>query len=241
MAYEPSVKEIKELREKTSAGLALCKEALVKSEGDMEKAHEYVNERSDVISRLYNTTRAKIGLCKIAFDEADKDFEKAVEIIKERGWEGDAIEDPAEEKEGVLGVYVHNIGHKLVAVVELFCDTDFVAKNENFLELADKLAQQAAAMGAEYATPDDVPETEIEQIKEVVEKSEEFKDKPEEVKENIVEGKIEKLYEEKCLTKQKYFKDDEKTVRNLVDDAINTLGEKIYIGEIYRIELGKDL
>jgi elongation factor Ts len=239
MAYEPKLDEIKEIREKTSAGLALCKEALIKGEGDYDKAMEYINQRSDVVSRLYNLTRAKIIHCRLAFEEAEKDFEKAVEIIKERGWEGDNIEDPSEEKDGRLGVYVHNVSYKLVAVVEVFCDTDFVAKHEDFEELAHILAQQAAAMGAEYATPDDVPEEEIEQIRETVEKSGEFDDKPEEVVEKIIEGKIEKFYEEKCLTKQTYFKDEDKTIRNLIDDAISTLGEKIYVGKIYRIELGK--
>lgn len=239
MAYKPSVEDIKKLRKKTQAGMALCKEALKKSEGDMEKAMEYVNERSDVVSRLYNLTRAKIIHCRLAFEEAEKDFEKALEIIKERGWEGDTIEDPSEEKDGVLGTYVHSIGQKLVAVVEVFCDTDFVSQHEDFQKLAHELAQQVAAMGAEYATPDDVPEEAIEQIKDNVKNSGEFDDKPKKVVEKILEGKIEKFYEEKCLTKQKYFKNDEKTIRNLIDEAISTLGEKIYVGKIYRIELGK--
>jgi elongation factor Ts len=239
MAYKPSVDEIKQLREKTSAGLRLCKEALTEEEGDMDKAIEYVNDRSDVISRLYNNTRAKIIHCKIAFEDAEGDFEKALEIIKERGWEGDNIEDGTENKEGILGVYHHSVGQKLLGVVEVFCDTDFVAKHEDFQKLAQQLAQQVAAMGAEYATPDDVPEEKIEEIRDVVERTEEFKDKPENVREKILEGKIEKFYEENCLTKQTYFKNEDKTIRNLIDEAIGALGEKIHLGKIYRIELGK--
>ena len=89
-----TVEDIKTLRAKTSAGMALCKEALTKSDGDMKKAVEYINKRSDVISRLRNLTGAKIGLCKLAFEEAEKDFEKAVELIQQRGCDehkGDGI------------------------------------------------------------------------------------------------------------------------------------------------------
>ena len=96
-----SIEDIKKLRAKTSAGMALCKEALSKEKGDMDKAVEYINKRSDVISRLHNLTGAKIGLCKLAFEEVGKDFEKATVLIKKRGWD-EAIEPEGELERGLL-------------------------------------------------------------------------------------------------------------------------------------------
>ena len=84
-----SVDDIKKLRAKTSAGMGLCKEALEKSQGDMDKAIAYINDRSDVIGRLHNLTGAKIGLCKLAFEETGNDFEKEVALIEEKGWNED--------------------------------------------------------------------------------------------------------------------------------------------------------
>ena len=102
-----TVDDIKTLRAKTSAGMVLCKEALVKSDGDMKKAVEYINERSDVIGRLHSLTGAKIGLCKLAYEDAEKDFEKAVELIKERGWDDPVAGDTDGKAEGVIDAYVH--------------------------------------------------------------------------------------------------------------------------------------
>lgn len=232
--------QIKQLRAKTFAGLALCKEALQKNKGDMDKAIEYVNERSDVVGRLYNLTGAKIIHCKLAYEDADKDFEKAVEIIKEKGWEGDinACGDDT-KREGVLGVYHHGTDKKIVGVVELFCDTDFVARNEAFQQLAQELAMQVVATNPKYGDKDSVPEDVTEAEKKMLMKSDDVKGKPEKIVEKIVEGKMKKFYEDNCLLEQVYFKDDSKIVRNLVDEAILTLGEKINVGKVYRIELGK--
>lgn len=238
---EAKLEDIKELRKKTFAGLALCKEALSESGGDMYKAIEYVNKRSDVVSRLYNQTGAKIIHCKLAFEESEGDFEKAVDIIKERGWMEDSAGEGAEEdtsKEGVLGTYVHT-DRKLVTIVEVFCDTDFVAKSDAFINLANDLAMQAAAAGARYTIPEHIPEEEMEVQKKIVEESDEFKDKSEDVIEKILEGKMEKFFEKNCLVCQKFFKDDTKQVQELVDDAISSLGEKIHLGRIYRIRLGE--
>lgn len=234
--------DIIKLRAKTSAGMALCKEALVESSGDMDKAVKYINKRSDVVSRLYNQTGAKIGHCKLALEEADNDFEKAAEIIKERGWEDDLSASASSEdtnKDGVIGVYVHGVDQKVVAMVELLCDTDFVAKNEKFKELAHELAMQVAALNPKYADRDSIPEDVLKKEKELIEKSDDVKGKPENVVEKIIEGKMNKFYQENCLLEQKYFKDEDVKVQSLVDDAITTLGEKIRIGRIFRMKLGE--
>lgn len=234
-----SINEIKNLREKTFAGMALCKEALVKSGGDMAKAIEYVNKRSDVIGRLFNLTGAKIGNCKVAYELAGKDFEKAIEIIKEKGWAVDVAKGPAVAKEGVIGTYVHGVNQKVVALVELVCDTDFVAKNEEFRNLAHELAMQVASTKAKYADRDSIPADVIEEQKKALSEDPSLKKKPAEIVEKIIEGKMNKFYEENCLLDQKYFRDETKTMRNLVDEVLGKLGEKIRVGRIYRMAIGE--
>ena len=239
MAYKVKVEDIKSLRAKTSAGMALCKEALAKSDGDMEKAVEYINKRSDVISRLRNLTGAKIGLCKLALEEAEKDFEKAVEIIKERGWDEPIGEDLGEKVEGVIESYVHGKEQRLAALVEVRCKTDFVARNEDFREFAHEVVLQVAAMKPQYVSKDDVPENVLAELKELFTKEAKMEGKPENIVEKIVEGKMEKFYTEKCLLEQKWFKDEEKTIGDLLGNAVQKMGEPIEIARFVLWEMGQ--
>jgi elongation factor Ts len=234
-----TVEEIKELRAKTSAGMVLCKEALVKSKGNMNKAVEYINKRSDVISRLRNLTGAKIGLCKLALEEAEKDFEKAVEIIKERGWDEPIGEDMGGKVEGIIESYVHGKEQKLAALVEVRCKTDFVARNEDFREFVHEIVLQVAAMKPEYVSKEDIPEKEIVKLKELFKKEAKAEGKPGNITDKIVEGKLIKFYSEKCLLQQKWFKDEEKTIGSLLDRAVQKLGEPIEIHRILIWEVGK--
>jgi elongation factor Ts len=233
-----TAKDIMELRKKTSAGIGLCKEALESSSGDMQKAVEYINSKSDVVSRIYNMTGAKIGLIKIALQDADEDYAKAIEIIKERGWEGDAVDDAEGNAEGMIGSYVHT-DKKTVALVEVHCQTDFVAKNDNYIEFANELAKQAAAMKPEYVSKDLIPEEKMEELKDLFTRELKEEGKPEEMIEKIIEGKFNKYYQEKCLMQQKWFKDDSKTMQSLLDEAIGSLGEPISVKRLVVWELGK--
>lgn len=234
-----TVEEIKTLRAKTSAGMALCKEALVKSNGDMDKAVEYINKRSDVISRLRNLTGAKIGLCKLALEDAEKDFEKAVEIIKERGWDQSVGEDMGEKVEGIIESYVHGKEQNLAALVEVRCKTDFVARNEDFREFVHEVVLQVAAMKPVYVSKDDVSEEDVEKLKELFKKEAKAEGKPDNITDKIVEGKLIKFYSEKCLLEQKWFKDEEKTMGGLLDNATQKLGEPIEIHRVLIWEVGK--
>lgn len=235
-----SIEDIKLLRAKTSAGMALCKEALAKSKGDMDKAIEYINSRSDVINRLHNLTGAKIGLCKMALEESEKDFEKAVALIKERGWDEPIEPDCASEVgEGIIETYVHGKEQKLVALVEATCKTDFVARNEDFRSFVHELALQVAAMKPVYVSKDSIPTEKLEEMKEIFNKEAQAEGKPANIAEKIVEGKLSKYYQEKCLLEQKWFKDDSKTMGNLLDEAISKLGEPIEIRRILIWEFGK--
>jgi elongation factor Ts len=239
MEYKVKVEDIKSLRAKTSAGMALCKEALAKSDGNMDKAVEYINKHSDAISRLRNLTGAKIGLCKLALQEAGKDFEKAVEIIKERGWNEPIGEDLGEKVEGVIESYVHGKEQKLAALVEVRCKTDFVARNEDFREFAHEVVLQVAAMKPQYVSKEDVPENVLTELKELFTKEAKMEGKPENIIEKIVEGKMEKFYSEKCLLEQKWFKNEEKTIGDLLSNAIQKIGEPIEIARFILWEVGQ--
>jgi elongation factor Ts len=232
------VEDIKQLRARTSAGMALCKEALEKSGGDMDTAIEYINERSDVIARLHNLTGAKIGLCKLALEETDKDFEKAVDLIKERGWD-EPIEPECEVGNGIIDSYLHGTDQKLASLVEVKCKTDFVAKNDEFKEFVHELSLQVAAMKPKYISKEDIPEDEHEELKETFQKEAEAEGKPENILPKIVEGKLNKYYQENCLLEQKWFKDESKTIKNLLDEAMTKLGEPLEVRRILFWEFGK--
>lgn len=234
-----SVDDIRTLRNKTSAGMGLCKEALIKSDGDMTKAIEYINERSDVISRLRNLTGAKIGLCKLAYDEADKDFEKAVALINERGWNEPIGDEEEEIGEGIIESYVHGKEQRLVSLVEVKCKTDFVARNEDFKIFAHELALQIAAMKPEYISKENISEEELNKLKDIFQKEAKSEGKPENIREKIVEGKLNKFFSEKCLLEQKWFKDETKTISNLLDEATQKLGEPLEIRRMLIWEFGK--
>ncbi|KKR06358.1 MAG: Elongation factor Ts [candidate division WS6 bacterium GW2011_GWF2_39_15] len=237
MAY--TLDDIKMLRAKTSAGMALCKEALESSKGDMEKAVAYINSKSDVVSRLRNLTGAKIGLCKLALEDAGNDFEKAVEIINERGWNDPVGNDTSEKTEGIIDAYVHGIDKRLVSVVEVTCKTDFVARNDGFKAFVHEIALQVAAMKPAYISKEAIPQEKIDELKVLFERELKEEGKPENMLGKIVEGKFSKYYSENCLLEQKWFKDESKTIKSLLDEHIQKLGEPLAIRRIMIWELGK--
>lgn len=239
MAKKITIEDIKALREKTSAGMALCKEALEKSDGDMKKAIEYINERSDVIGRLRDLTGAKIGLSKIAYNDSGKDFEKAVEIIKERGWDQPIEGDPDEKYEGIIDAYVHGKEKRLVALAEVACKTDFVSKNDDFRDFVHEIVLQVAAMKPEFISREGIDKKEMKSLKDAFVKEVEAEKKPKAMQEKIVEGKMNKYLAEKCLLEQKWFKDESKTMKELLDEATQKMGEPLTIKRILVWELGK--
>lgn len=233
-----SIEDIKLLRAKTSAGMGLCKEALTKSDGDMAKAIEYINSRSDVVNRLHNLTGAKIGHCKLAFEESGKDFEKAVALIKERGWD-EPIENECSVGEGIIESYVHGKEQKLVSLVEVTCKTDFVARNDDFRTFVHELALQIAAMKPVYVSKESISAEKISEITEIFNKEVISEGKPAEMAEKIVAGKLSKFYQENCLLEQKWFKDESKSIQNLLDESISKLGEPLEIKRFLIWEFGK--
>lgn len=235
-----SMEDVKVLRAKTSAGISLCKEALEACDGDMQKAAAYINERSDVISRLHDLTGAKIGLCKIAFTDAEQNFEKAVEIIHERGWNDEVSKDSKPEvKEGIIEAYVHGTDKKTVSLVEVTCQTDFVARNDMFKTFAHEVAMQVAAMKPVFVSEKEIPEEKMTELKELFAREAEAEGKPANILPKIIEGKMAKYLQENCLMNQKWFKDESKTIQNLLDETVATIGETITIRRLMVWKFGE--
>lgn len=187
------------------------------------------------IKKLREKTAAGMMDCKQALEEAEGDFDKAVEIIRKKGQDIAAKKSDREASEGVIAAYIHP-NKKLGAMVEINCETDFVARNQEFLDLAQEIAMQVAASDPQYVSSDDVPEEVL------VEKTAEFKeqinqDKPVEVQEKIIVGKLKKFQEEISLLPRELVKDPEKTVAKLLEEKIAKLGENISIKNFIRYQI----
>jgi elongation factor Ts len=170
--------------------------------------------------------------------EVNGDFDEAAKLLKKRGLAVAAKKAEREANEGLVEAYVH-AGGKLGVLVELNCETDFVARTEDFQELAHDVAMQVAGAGAKYVTPEDIPQDVLERERE--RHLEEIGDgKPEEIVQKIVDGKLKKYYQEVCLLEQPFIKDEEMTVRDLITGKIAKLGENIKVRRFARFELGAD-
>ncbi len=194
-----------------------------------------------VDAKMVGDLRARTGAgmmdCKVALDEAGGDMEKAIEVLKKRG-AIKAAKKQAERtaSEGLLATYVHHNG-KLAAMLELACETDFVARNEEFRALAQDLALQVAAMDPQYVSPETIPADELE--KKRAEFMAEMADdkKPEDIKAKIIEGKLNKWYSDVCLTKQAFIKDDTVMVEQLIGQLVAKIGEKIVPTRFVRMQM----
>lgn len=189
------------------------------------------------IVKLRTMTGAGMLDCKKALDEAGGDMEKAAEILRQKG-QAKAAKKMAERetKEGLVHAYIHANG-KVGAMVEVFCESDFVARNEIFQELVHDIAMQITATDPLYIRPEDVPEEVVEKEKDLVRQDLQGEAKPEQVIEKIIQGKMNKYFEEVCLLKQPFIKDEDKTIEDLINERIAQLGEKIEIGRFCRFAI----
>lgn len=189
------------------------------------------------VMELRNRTGAGIVDAKNALTEANGDMEQAIEVLKKKG-AIKAAKKSAERtaSEGLLVSYVHHNG-KLAALLELSCETDFVARNEEFRALANDLALQVAAMDPQYVSPETIPAEEIEKKKQEFLAEMANDKKPEDIKLKIIEGKMNKWYSDVCLMKQSFIKDEEKTVEQLVNALVAKIGEKIVPTRFSRMQM----
>ncbi|MBR5439480.1 MAG: translation elongation factor Ts [Clostridia bacterium] len=196
-----TAQDVKMLREKTGAGMMDCKKALEETNGDVEKAVDYLREK---------------GIAKAA--------KKATRIAAE----------------GIVDSYIH-MGGKVGVLLEVNCETDFVARGDQFKELVHDIALQIAAANPLYLAKEDVPADVVEHEKEILRAQALAEGKPEKIIDKMVEGRIKTYYDENCLLCQKFVKDPSKTVEEMVVSATATIGEKISVRRFVRYEMGEGL
>ncbi len=178
--------------------------------------------------------------CKEALTASDGDFDKAVEYLRKKGLSAATKRSSRAAKEGMVASYVHMEG-RIGILVEVNCETDFVAKTDNFKTMARDIAMQIAATNPKYVRPEDIPEKELESEKEIYRSQALQEGKPEKIMDRIIEGKLKKYYEEVCLLDQKFIKDTNITVRDLVNGMIANSGENIIVRRFARFQLGEEL
>ncbi|MAZ30006.1 elongation factor Ts [bacterium] len=187
---------------------------------------------SAMIKELRDTTGISVMQCKKALEEAGGDMEKATIILKKKRSEAADKKSDREIGAGAVGVYMHNT-NEVAALVKLGCETDFVAKNEEFVALANDIAMHVAAMAPRYISREELPEEAIEKAKEVF--SGEVADKPADMQEKIMEGKLASYFKEQILLEQAFVKNPEVTIADMVSGAVQKFGENITIAEISRL------
>ena len=189
---------------------------------------------SQMIKELRDQTGISVMQCKKALEEADGDAEKALIILKKKRSEAADKKADREIGAGAVGVYVHNT-KEVAALVKLGCETDFVGKNEEFVELANDIAMHVAAMNPKYIVREEVDEVAIEKAKEVF--AEEVKDKPEDMQEKIMEGKLASYFKDQILLEQPFVKNPDTTIAEMVTGGVQKFGENITVAEISRVSI----
>ena len=194
---------------------------------------------ADKVKELRERTGAGFMDCKNALVEADGDVDKAIALLRERGLAAAAKKAGREASEGAISSYIH-IGGKVGVLIEVNCETDFVARTDEFQKLVRDLAVQVAGMAPLYVDADRIPGPDLEVKKAELAKSETVQSKPEEIRPKIVEGQLKKWYAEVSLYDQP-FRDEDRTVRDLITEAIATIGENIRVRRFARYALGEEL
>jgi elongation factor Ts len=192
---------------------------------------------TEMIKELRDATGCGILDCRTALRESDGDFEKASDFLREKGLAKAAKRAERVASEGVIEVYTHGEG-RLAVMVELNCETDFVGRSPEFLNLAHELALQIAAANPLYLTEEDIPESALEREKKVAAARAMEEGKPEKIVPKIVEGYLKKYKEETVLLNQAYVRDGSKTVQDLINEQVVKMGEKILVRRFVRWELG---
>lgn len=190
----------------------------------------------DDIKKLRDLTGVGLTDAKQALVEAEGDFDKALEEMRKKGLTRAEKKGDREARMGLIDSYVHD--NRIGVVVEVNCETDFVARLDDFKTLVHQIAMQVAAMNPEYASVEDIPEEEYARVKEELLASDALKSKPADMQEKIVEGQLKKHFAEKVLLSQTYILDDSKTVEDHIKESIAKLGENIVVRQFRRIELG---
>ena len=190
------------------------------------------------IKELRDATGVGIMDCREALENADGNFEKAVDFLREKGLSKAAKRSNRDASDGVVELYSHGDG-RVGVMVELNCETDFVSRNEAFREFAHELALQVAAASPEWVSEDDVTEEALERERTVARNRAIEEGKPEKILDKIVEGRVEKFKDEVVLLRQAYIRDNSKSIQDMLNELIASMGENIVIRRFARWELGE--
>lgn len=191
------------------------------------------------VKQLRDKTGAGMMDCKRALEESGGDIDKAISYLREQGMLAASKKSSREAKEGLIHTYLHQ-GGRIGAMVELNCETDFVARNDAFQGLARDIAMQVAAAKPIAVDRDQISPELIEKEKEIYSNQAKNEGKPEHIVDRIVDGRIEKYHQEYCLLEQPFIRDTDKTVQDLITDAVGNLGENILVRRFVRFELGAE-
>jgi len=195
---------------------------------------------ASMVKELRTKTGAGMMDCKEALKDSDGDFEKAIEYLRKKGMSAATKRSSKAAKDGTVGSYIH-MGGRIGVLVEINCETDFVAKTADFQALAKDIAMHVAASNPRFVRPEEVPPEVLESEKGIYRSQAAEEGKPEKIWDRIVEGKLKKYYEEVCLTEQKFIKNQDITVGALVKELIAKTGENIVIRRFARFQLGEEL
>jgi len=204
----------------------------------IEKRYIDMAITTDLIKKLREKTNAPMMDCKKALEESSGDMEIAVDILRKRGQIVALKKAGRCAKEGVIGSYIHS-NSKIGVLLEVNCETDFVARNENFKQFVKDVSMQVAATSPSYVSREEVPGHILERKKNVLKES--VKNKPENVVEKIIQGKLEKFYSETCLLDQPFVKNDKITIKDYLNELIGKIGENILIRRFVRFQIGEDI
>jgi elongation factor Ts len=190
----------------------------------------------NLIKQLREKTGAGISDCQKALQEANNDLNKAIEILRKKGQKIALSKQERIMKEGIIDAYIHS-NKKIGVLVEVTCETDFVARNQEFRDFVHDIAMQIAATNPQWINPEDVPTEIIQKEKEIYKEELANEKKPAQVIDKIIEGKLQKFYTENCLLKQPFIKNDKITIEDLLKEKIAKIGENIKIQRFVRFSL----
>ena len=226
--------------EEAPAGGRGCRVRQIRNRIYEEEVQKIMAITASDVNALRQRTGVGMMDCKKALTEANGDMDKAVEILREKGMATAAKKAGRIAAEGVVDSYIH-MGGKVGVLVEVNCETDFVARGDQFKALVHDVALQIAASKPLYVTKEEVPQDVLDKEKEILKIQAMNEGKPEAIAEKMVQGRIKKYYEDFCLLEQPFVKDPSKTVGQLITEAIASIGEKITVRRFTRYEMGEGI
>jgi elongation factor Ts len=203
-----------------------------------EKATEQVNIPAQLVKDLRERTGAGFSVCRAALVEAKGDIELAIDVLRRKGQAAAQKKATREAAEGMIGHYIH-AGGKIGVMVEVNCESDFVARTENFQGLCHDIAMHIAALDPRYVRREEVTQEILDHEREIYREQARATGKPAQIIDKIASGKMEKFYEENCLYEQHFIKDESVTVGEMINSMIATLGENISVRRFVRLKIGE--